>query len=140
MTFPIRAMEPCRDGLWRNGGLWRLQASPSRRGLGDLDRAISDFSEAIRLDPKYVRARVNRGRAFIEKLEFDEAVADLTEAIRLDPKFAPAFNHRGWALNEKKSYTRAFADLNEAIRLDPTFAASYNNRGNTYHANPGLSS
>jgi tetratricopeptide (TPR) repeat protein len=33
------------------------------RAKGDLDRAISDYSEAIRLDPSYDIAYFNRGRA-----------------------------------------------------------------------------
>jgi tetratricopeptide (TPR) repeat protein len=53
---------------------------------GDLDRAIADYSEAIRLDPKQANAYRNRGNALREKGDLDRAIADLNEAIRLDPK------------------------------------------------------
>src|SRR5712691_10254342 len=39
---------------------------------GDHDRAISDFSEAIRLDPKYAVAYANRGVAYEAKGRSEE--------------------------------------------------------------------
>ncbi len=98
----------------------------------DLERAIADLNEAIRLDPKFALARTNRGWAYIEKGEYDQAIADLNEAIRLDPQSFRAHNLRGWAYAEKREYDSAIADLNEAIRRQPTFAPAYNNRGWAY--------
>ncbi len=51
------------------------------------DRAIADFNEAIRLNPKYTFAFNNRGNAYDAKNDHDRAIADYTEAIRLDPKY-----------------------------------------------------
>src|SRR5262249_40314348 len=58
-----------------------LAASYVKRGReyqakGDLDRAMVDFSEAIRLDPKYAVAYDNRGLAWALKGENDRAMAD----------------------------------------------------------------
>ena len=53
---------------------------------GDYDKAIADYTEAIRLDPKNAEAYCNRGHAYEEKGDYDKAIADCTEAIRLDPK------------------------------------------------------
>ena len=53
---------------------------------GQLDEAIADYSEAIRLNPKFVRAYYNRGIAWNAKGESDKAIADYNEAIRLNPK------------------------------------------------------
>ena len=50
------------------------------------DKAIADFTEAIRLDPKYAEAYCNRGCAYRNKGDYDKAIADFTEAIRLNPK------------------------------------------------------
>ena len=57
-------------------------------GTGEYDRAIADYSEAIRLNPKDPAAYNNRGNAYSRKGEYDRAIADLNEAIRLDPKRA----------------------------------------------------
>ena len=96
---------------------------------GDLDGAIADFTEAIRLKPKYALAYNNRGYAKCLKEDFDGAIVDLNEAIRLNPKYAQAYYNRGYAKDEKGDFDGAIADLNEAIRLKPKYALAYNNRG-----------
>src|SRR5262245_3020340 len=99
------------------------------RRKGNYDRAIADYTEAIRLDPKYVLAYNNRCFAWYLKKDYDRAIADCNEAIRLDPKHAQAYNNRGIVWHEKGDLDRAFADFNEAIRLDPKIAEPHNNRG-----------
>ena len=73
---------------------------------GDRDKAIADFTEAIRLDPKSAQAYANRALAYVEKSEYDKAITDLTEVIRLNPKGALAFWGRGMAYRIRESLTR----------------------------------
>jgi tetratricopeptide (TPR) repeat protein len=54
----------------------------------EYDKAINEFSEAIRLDPNYVHAYVSRGNAYGIHGAVDKAIDDFTEAIRLDPNVA----------------------------------------------------
>ena len=96
---------------------------------GDLDRAIADYNEAIRLDPKYAVALKNRGNMYDDKGDLDRAIADYNEAIRLDPQYAVAFNDRGNVYAAKGDLDRAIADYNEAIRLDPKLVLPFWNRG-----------
>ena len=114
----------------------RLSTTAASRivAKGDHDRAIADYSEAIRLDPKHASAFNNRGIAYRAKGDHDRAIADYNEAIRLDPKDALAFNNRGIAYRAKGDHDRAIADYSEAIRLDPNDALAFNNRGNAYRA------
>jgi lipoprotein NlpI len=99
---------------------------------GDDDRAISDYNQAISLDPKYVSAYNNRGNAYKNKGNYDRAIADYSEAIRLNPDYVLAYKNRGNAYNEKGDNDRAIADYNEAIRLDPAYTQAYNRRGMAY--------
>jgi len=99
---------------------------------GDDDRAIAEFNEAIRLDPKFAYAYSSRGLAYDHKGDLGHADPDYNEAIRLDPKYAQAYFNRGNAYYQKGEDDRAIADYSEAIRLDPKYAYAYNNRGTAY--------
>jgi tetratricopeptide (TPR) repeat protein len=99
---------------------------------GDPDRAITDCSAAIRLDPKLANAHLNRGKAYSDKGDFDRAIADYNRAIELNPKSSIGYNNLCDAYLDKGDNDRAITDCDEAIRLDPTFAVAYRNRGNAY--------
>jgi tetratricopeptide (TPR) repeat protein len=86
----------------------------------DLDRAIAEFDEAIRLDPKCAAAFSNRATAYSLKGEHRRAIQDFDEAIRLDPTHPTHFKNRASAYADLKQYKQAIEDLDEAIRLKPT--------------------
>jgi tetratricopeptide (TPR) repeat protein len=96
------------------------------------DKAIADYTEAIRLDPNSSIAYEERGNAYGGKKDYDRAIADFTQAIRLDPNNTSAYNNRGLAYGDKGDYDRAIADFTQTIRLDPNNASAYNNRGGVY--------
>ncbi len=104
-----------------------------KRGLswiskGDNDKAMKEFDEAIRLDPKQAPHFVMRSAAWSTKKEYDKAIKDLDEAIRLDPKSVVAFYNRGDAWKQKKEYDKAVKDLDEVIRLNPKFLSAHYNK------------
>jgi len=101
-------------------------------GERDYDKAISEFTQAIRLNPKYAEVYYYRGGVYEIKGEHDIAISDLTEAIRLNPKYAEAYYCRGLVYGGKGDYDKAISDYNQAIRLNPKYAEAYYNRGNAY--------
>lgn len=87
----------------------------------------------MRLDPKNVSVRVNRGMAYAEKGDCDKALADLTEALRFDPRNAQAYASRGVVHATMRSdYARAIADLTQAIRCAPDEVVLYEFRAMFY--------
>jgi tetratricopeptide (TPR) repeat protein len=54
----------------------------------DYDRAIADYSQAIRLNPNSGGAFFLRALSYSQKGDFDRAIQDYTKAIMLDPKLA----------------------------------------------------
>jgi len=101
---------------------------------GDYDTALARFTEAIRLDPKYVPAYVNRGDIYKNKGDYDKAIADYDESIQLDPGHVPAYINRGLAYATMHRDDKAMADYNQAIQLDPNSRLAYINRGLLHEA------
>jgi tetratricopeptide (TPR) repeat protein len=94
---------------------------------GDIERAIQDYSQAIKLDGKLVIAFNNRAIAYDLKGEYDRALQDYEQAIKLRPSAQTYFN-RGNIYLAKGQFDHAIDDFNQAIRLVPKFAPAFDNR------------
>jgi tetratricopeptide (TPR) repeat protein len=84
---------------------------------GDYDKAIADFTEAIRLDPKLAIAFADRAISYAIKGEHDKAIADFTQAIRLDPKDALAYSNRARVYRALGDESKAASDEKKAQDL-----------------------
>ena len=119
----------------RSGCRPNYAAAYFNRGLafrrkGELDHAIADYDQAIRLDPReHIRLSIIAASPGSTKGEYDHAIADYNQAIRLDPNMAAAYSNRGDAWRGKGDFVRATADFDRAIKLSPQFALAYDNRG-----------
>lgn len=98
-------------------------------GKKEWDKAIKDYTEVIRLEPKNPSGFYYRGCALAENGEAAKAIEDFNETIRLDPKYPHAFYGRGNAYIAAKDFGKAVEDLNEAIRQDPKYAPAFGSRG-----------
>jgi tetratricopeptide (TPR) repeat protein len=96
--------------------------------LQDYDKALADFDEAIRRDPKQATFYCDRGTAHANKRREDQAISDYTEAIRLDPQFATAYVRRAFAWRAQGNFGKAMTDCDEALRINPSFAAGHTAR------------
>ena len=96
---------------------------------GQIDEAIRQYQEAIRLKPDYADAHNNLGVALDKKGQTDEAIRQYQEALRLKPDYAEAHNNLGIALVKKGQIDEAIRQFQEAIRLKPDYADAHNNLG-----------
>ncbi len=99
---------------------------------GQFDQAISDYTNAIEINPKYAEAYYARGIVYYDQGEYDQAISDFTKAIEINPKFAEAYYNRGIVYKNKDQYDQAISDYTKALEINPKYAKAYNNRGFIY--------
>lgn len=98
----------------------------------DYEKAIADFSEAIRRCPDFAEAYRERGRVQALRGEHNQAIADLNRALQLDPRDDAAYLERGRVWCTLHKYDRAVRDLTRAQRLCHHRAEIYRERALAY--------
>ena len=89
---------------------------------GQIDEAISQFQEALRLQPDDAEARYNLGNALAEKGQPDEAISQFQEALRLKPDDARPTTTSASPSSAKAKLTRRSANSrtpSACIRITP---------------------
>jgi tetratricopeptide (TPR) repeat protein len=96
---------------------------------GQIQQAIEQFSEAIRLNPQNYRYYNDRGVAYKRNGNLDQALADYTKALEIRPGWPHALNNRGVVLMEQGHYRRAILDFTEGLKRGELKSKLYTNRG-----------
>ncbi len=107
-----------------------LKRGRLRQARGELDKAISDYDQAVKLDPNYARAYSSRANMRQAAGDLSGAIKDYDRAIKLDPKYVNAYNNLGNAQMAAGDLRRAIKNFSHALQLDPKYIRAYNNRGN----------
>lgn len=98
--------------------------------LGNTDKALELYNEAIRLDPKSTLAFLGRGILLASrKRAYERAIADLDKVLVLEPDNVLALIRRGAAFAELGETGRGLVDLDRAIALAPSSSQAYLHRG-----------
>ncbi len=102
----------------------------ARYAENDMDGALSDYTMAITIFPRYSGAYYNRGIVYYGMKDFGRAEQDYSTAIELNPGFSSCFMARGiLEMDVMRNDTLAMSDYNRAIMLNPGMAQAYYNRG-----------
>jgi len=88
-------------------------------GDRNLERAMRDHDEAIKIDPTYGAAYSNRGNVFSSLGQRERAIEDYNEALRINPRDARALNNRGDEYTLLGKADLALRDLDAAVRIEP---------------------
>jgi Flp pilus assembly protein TadD len=95
--------------------------------IGEFHKAISDFSQAIRLNPQDPANYVCRGVALDELGRFNETIQDFTKAIELDATDPASFFSRALAYHKLGKIDLAVADYRATLQLSPDFPRAKQN-------------
>jgi len=102
--------------------------------LGEVERAIEDFSRVIQIRTVDRQAYNGRGNAYFLKGDLERAIQDYDAQIKIDPLHDNAYNGRGRAYAALGQFDRAIADYDKQIEIDGQHNDAYNNRGSAYLA------
>ncbi len=93
---------------------------------GDYQKAVTNFTAAIRLNARAADAYYNRGLAYLNLEDYEGAIADYTKSIQYKPG-ADAYNNRGLAYEYNGNYQLAANDYRTALRIQPGYELAQNN-------------
>jgi lipoprotein NlpI len=82
--------DPGNAGWQRDLAVFYTKIGDAQKAQGNLPEALKSYSEAIRVNPKNMRAHFSRGLANLYAGAPPKAIADLNQARTLDPKDAYA--------------------------------------------------
>src|SRR5213075_1530744 len=94
---------------------------------GKLREAVTNFAEALRLNPSFPEALTNLfhahnewGNRLTRQRKFDEAVQHYTAALAAVPEQSSGLNNLGRALALEGKTAEAIMQFGEAVRLNPS--------------------
>ena len=96
-----------------------LRAALSADGF-DLQGALVQFSETIRLDPNSAAAHFNKGRVLFDLNRFEESLAELDMACRLQPDNVQALYLLAQAEKQIGNVQRSVELLDHLVTLEPS--------------------
>ncbi|MGE4080922.1 MAG: tetratricopeptide repeat protein, partial [Reyranella sp.] len=97
-----------------------IQRGVVHQQIGEADRAIVDFSDAIRLAPKETAPLIHRGIIlYTRKDNSDGAIADLTAALAIKNCDVSGWINRGIAYKRKADLDQAIKDFTDGIKCLP---------------------
>ncbi|MBC7652183.1 MAG: tetratricopeptide repeat protein, partial [Deinococcales bacterium] len=93
--------------------------------------ALTSFTKAIELNPKFESAYIARSYAFNAKGMTDKAIEDVTAYIKLKPSDGEGYDQRAAYYFAKKDYANALADFDKEIAIWPKRFMTYYDAANT---------
>lgn len=129
--LPFSAV-PAQDGATDRASRFTTKGRELQK-LEDHQGAIFDYTEAIRIDPKFAEAYYLRGTAKQALDDTDGALHDYDKAIELNPQDERPFYRRGSVRRDKRDFPGAIEDYSEVIRLAPDNYRGYIQRGRVKH-------
>jgi len=104
----------------------------ANKSLGNTERALEAFTNALKLEPQNSEGFVNLGNTYKDQGKYKDAIAAYETAITINLRNTKAYNNLGVTLRELGKYEKAIDALNHVIKFEPKSAMAFNNLGNVY--------
>jgi protein O-mannosyl-transferase len=124
------------ETLWRttiakNPGCWMAYNNLGvvQFEKGNIDSAIEEYQQSLRLHPEYPEAHYNLGSALLQKGDADKAIRECEEALKIQPDEPDAYVVLGNAFMAKQDVDRAIDYYGQALRLRPDDSNAHYNLG-----------
>ena len=125
-----KVIDLCDTGLEKVKGKYASALLDLRgrayQGKGDVAHAMADYNDALKENPKNIRALCDRGWLYAVKKQYPKGFKDFNEAITLGPKAGWLYHTRGKVYASKGDYEKAIADYEKTVELDSNNWRPYN--------------
>lgn len=98
----------------------------------DYYQAIEVYRQALGLNPRLLRALLNRADCFKALGEADEALKDYNQALEIERNDPAIWLNLGKIFFQKRDYNQAIQTFSQAISLNPNHPEAYLNRAEAY--------
>jgi tetratricopeptide (TPR) repeat protein len=99
------------------------------RQLGNGDKAVQHYEEALQAHPDLPEARTGLGIALIEQGQIDEGIEQLRRALAFRPDDAETYHNLGAAYVLQNKLPQAIDAFRQALRLAPGYAEAHASLG-----------
>lgn len=120
---------------WAQSATAYFDKAMKKAEAGNTKGAITDYTKAINMSPKFVEAYQNRGVAKVKLNDLKGALADFNKTIELDDMNADAFTGRANVNYKLLNYRETIEDCTSSLGLNPKDYIAYNLRGLAYNKN-----
>lgn len=100
----------------------------------DTVSALSEMTEAIRLEPKFTDAYDKRGQVYYEQMKYDLADADYTKLIEFNPADLMGYMGLGRNCHAKGQFDEAIRLFNKVAGMYPDYSSAFAFRAESYLA------
>ena len=100
--------------------------------IGNYQKAIEDFSDAIRLNNEQEEAHFLRGKSYFETKNYNNALNDFSKSIILNAQKADNYYHRGLTHAKVGNQTKAIQDFSQALVFQADDIETLLARANAY--------
>ena len=98
--------------------------------MGKTPEAISQWEQALQLNPKCVETYNNLGGALLDEGKMTEAISQWEQALRLRPDYAEAHYNLGYVLSQTGKLENAIVHYERALQAKPDYPEAHYRLGN----------